>query len=322
MSGSDVESNLKSALKTRIAGDPDDAKVVFTDVTPAQLEEKMSDLGTPVSDDAIRGWLKCQRIRLRKIQKTRPGGESPDRNAQFENIASLIEQYTQAGNPFFSVDTKAKERLGCLFRKGRTWCSQPQVAFDHDFPSWAEGVLIPHGIYDPVRNCGHINLGLSRDTSEFACDSLRWYWNRIGRQCYRDADSILLLFDCGGSNAANKYLVKHDLQLLANSIGLPIRVAHYPSYCSKYNPIERRFFPHISRVCQGKLFDSLDRVVELMRLACTKSGLKTTVNVINRLYQTGREATNEIKETIRENVKFQQLLPKWNYTITPQSDNN
>ena len=317
--GSDVEENLKAQLETRTAGDPDDEDVVFTDLTPVQLEENMAACGTPVSDDVIRSWLKQQRIRLRKIQKTKAGGSLPERNAQFENIARLIDEYTSAGNPVFSVDTKAKERLGQLFREGRSWCSEAPVAFDHDFPSWAEGVLIPHGIFDPVRNRGHINLGLSHDTSEFARDSLKWYWNRIGVRSYPDADSILLLFDCGGSNSAMKYIVKWDLQLLSNSIGLPIRVAHYPSYCSKYNLIERRFFPHVSRVCTGKLFDSLERVVTLMRRASTQTGLRTTVNVIRRLYETGRNATKEIKQLLSQTVRYEDLLPRWNYTLTPKN---
>ena len=111
--------------------------------------------------------MKRHGIRLRKIQKTRAGGSSPDRDAQFQNIAALIDEYTSAGNPVLSVDTKAKEFLGSLFRKGRSWCSRAPVAFDHDFPSWADGVFIPHGIFDQVRNRGHINIGLSRDTSQF-----------------------------------------------------------------------------------------------------------------------------------------------------------
>lgn len=293
--------------------------MVFTDVTPVQLEETMAACGTPASDDVIRSWMKQQGIRLRKIQKTKAGGSSPDRDAQFQNIGQLIDEYRSAGNPVLSVDTKAKEHLGQLFRKGRSWCSQAPVAFDHDFPSWADGVLIPHGIYDPARNRGHINLGLSHDTSEFACDSLRWYWNRIGAQCYPDADSILLLFDCGGSNAANAYIVKYDLQRLADSIGLPLRIAHYPSYCSKYNLIERRFFPHVSRSCTGQLFDTLDRTVALMRNAATRTGLATTVNVIRRFYETGRNATAEIKQFLATTVRYHELLPKWNYTLAPQT---
>jgi len=305
-------------METRTAGDPDDPDMVFTDLTPTRLEQELQRLGTPAGDDTLRQWLDEQDLRLRKIGKVKAGGASPDRDAQFENIAQLIAQYEQAGNPYFSVDTKAKEFQGQLFRAGRIRCSRPFEAFDHDFPSWADGVIIPHGIFDPVRNRGHINIGLSHDTTEFACDSFQWYWNRIGRQCYPDAESILLLVDGGGSNSARKYIFKHDLQAAVNAIGVEVRVAHYPSYCSKYNPIERRFFPHVSRACTGMLFDTLPRVVELMRKAATSTGLRTTVHVIKRIYETGRNATDDIKAAIRETVRFHDLLPKWNYTISPQ----
>lgn len=295
---------------------------MFTDLTPARLEERLADLGTPACDDTIRAWMEEHELRLRKIRKTKAGGASPDRDAQFQNIAQLIAEYERDENPYFFVDTKAKEFQGELFRKGRVRCSRPFEAFDHDFPSWATGVIIPHGIYDRVRNRGHLNLGLSHDTTQFACDSLRWYWNRIGKLAYPDTQSILLLFDCGGSNAAAKYIFKHDLQAVVNAIGIEIRVAHYPSYCSKYNPIERRFFPHVTRACTGMLFDTLQRAADLMRKASTSTGLQTTVNVIRRLYETGRAASKSMIEAIRSTVKFHDLLPKWNYTLSPQPDNN
>lgn len=309
---------MKSLTETRSGGDPDDPKIVFTDLTPTRLEKELDAMGTPAGDDAIREWMDEQDLRLRKISKDKAGGLSPDRDAQFKNIAQLIDSYVQAGNPYFSIDSKAREFQGELYRAGRVRCSQAFRAFDHDFPSWAEGVIIPHGIFDPVRNRGHINIGLSHDTTKFACDSIRWYWNRIGQQCYPDANSILILVDCGGSNSAAKYIFKHDLQSVVNEIGIPIRVAHYPSYCSKYNPIERRFFPHVSRACTGMLFDTLERAVELMRKASTSTGLKTTVNVINKLYETGRNATDAIKDIVRATVKFHDLLPNWNYSFKPQ----
>lgn len=309
---------MNSLTQTRTAGDPDAPEIVFTDLTATRLEQELEALGTPANDDTIRRWMDEQNLRLRKIRKVKAGGASADRDAQFQNIARLIEQYEQAGNPYFSVDTKAKEFQGQLFRAGRVRCSQAFEAFDHDFPSWAEGVIIPHGIFDPVRNRGHINIGLSHDTTEFACDSFKWYWNRIGWQCYPEANSILLLVDCGGSNSATKYIFKHDLQAVVNAIGVEIRVAHYPSYCSKYNPIERRFFPHVTRACTGMLFDTLERAVELMRKATTSTGLRTTVNVMRRIYETGRNATDAIKETIRRTVQFHNILPKWNYTVLPQ----
>ena len=316
--GSKIESNLQSLTNIRTAGDPDDEQIVFTDLTPTRLEQELAAMQTPAGDDLIRQWMEEQGLRLRKIRKVLPGGKPADRDAQFQNIAALIGQYESAGNPYFSIDTKAKEFLGKLFRKGRVRCTKAFEAFDHDFPSWADGVIIPHGIFDPVRNRGHINIGLLRDTTEFACDSLQWYWNRIGKQCYPDADSMLLLCDGGGSNSASKYIFKHDLQAVANRIGMSIQVAHYPSYCSKYNPIERRLFPHLSRACTGMLFDTLKTVVDLMRRASTSTGLRTTVNVIRRVYETGRNASDEMKDTIRSTINFADVLPKWNYTIKPQ----
>jgi hypothetical protein len=308
--------NLKSVLEVRTAGNPDDADVLWTDLSPRQIADVVTDLGTPVSPPVVQDWLEEQQLGRHKIEKVLPGGHSPDRDAQFCRIAQLKAEYLAAGNPVFSVDTKAKEHLGQLFRKGRVWTQRAFRAFDHDFPSWATGVIIPHGIYDLLRNRGHINIGLSHDTSQFACDSFRWYWNRIGKRCYPQAKSILLLCDCGGSNSAAQYLFKQDLQHLVNDLGVEIRVAHYPSYCSKFNPIERRFFPHVGRACQGMLFDTLDTVVRLMRKASTTTGLQTTVNVIHRIYETGRKVAAGFKAAMP--ILFDDLLPKWNYVAKPQ----
>ena len=312
----ELELNLKAVLEVRTAGDPDEKDVLWTDLSPRQIADAVTDLGTPVSPPVVQDWMEEQKLSRHKIEKVLAGGQSPDRDTQFRRIAELKAEYFTAGNPVFSLDTKAKEHLGQLFRKGRVWTQQAFRAFDHDFPSWATGVIIPHGIYDLVRNCGHLNIGLSHDTSQFACDSFRWYWNRIGQRCYPGATSILLLCDCGGSNAAAQYLFKQDLQDLVNDLGIEIRVAHYPSYCSKFNPIERRFFPHVTRACQGMLFDTLETVVHLMRKASTTTGLRTTVNVIRRVYETGRKYADDFKANIP--ILFDDLLPKWNYVATPQ----
>lgn len=311
-----LEHHLTSVLEVRTAGDPDEEAVRWTDLSPRQIADAVTELGTPVSPAVVRDWLEEQGLALHKIAKILQGGASPHRDAQFQRITALKAAYLDVGNPVFSVDTKAKEHLGYLYRKGRVRTQQAFAAFDHDFPSWASGVLIPHGIYDLVRNRGHLNLGLSHDTSAFACDSFRWYWNRIGQRCYPDATSILWLCDCGGSNAATQYLFKQDLQQLVNDIGIEIRVAHYPSYCSKFNPIERRFFPHVGRACQGILFDTLDTVVRQMRKTATTTGLRATVNVIRRVYATGRKVAANFKKTMT--IVFDEVLPKWNYRVVPQ----
>lgn len=308
--------NLNSVLQVRTAGDPDDDGSLWTDLSPRQIAEVVTDLGTPVSPPVVRNWLDEMGLSLRKIEKSLEGGQSPDRDAQFQRIFELQIEYYEMGNPRFSIDTKAKEHLGQLYRQGRVRTQTPFQAFDHDFPSWADGVIIPHGIYDLTRNRGHINVGLSHDTSLFACDSFRKYWHRIGRRCYPDATSILWLCDCGGSNSASQHLFKQDLQNLVNDLGIEIRVAHFPSYCSKYNPIERRFFPHVGRACQGLLFDTLDTVVQLLRRASTTTGLKTTVSIIRKAYEIGRKVARDFTQSMT--IEFDDLLPKWNYRAIPQ----
>src|SRR5450631_736209 len=156
-----LQENLKSVLNVRTAGDPDDAGSLWTDLSPRAIAETVTDLGTPVSAGVVRDWLEAEGLALHKIEKTIAGGRSPDRNTQFERIAELKAEYRAAGNPVFSIDTKAKEHLGHLYRAGRVRTQQAFRAFDHDFPSWADGVIIPHGIYDLARNRGHLNLGLS-----------------------------------------------------------------------------------------------------------------------------------------------------------------
>lgn len=308
---------VKSILQHRAAGDPMREDVLWTDLTLVELAERLLRISIPVSPPVIKNILSDLGCGRRKIRKTRPGGTCADRNERFEHIRVLVEEFQQAGQPVLSMDTKAKERLGYLFRSGRVWCEEPQQAFDHDFPSWSDGVLIPHGIYDVTNNLGHLNLGLSHDTSAFACDSLGWFWQHIGSFRWSDAERLLLLCDAGGSNNHRHWIFKWDLQQLINRLGLPITVAHYPTYCSKFNPADRRFFPHVTRACQGVLFDSLSTAVRLMKRTKTAAGLKTTVHVIRTCYETGRHLARAARDQI--NLTRDAILPGFNYTIHPEA---
>jgi hypothetical protein len=220
----------------------------------------------------VKQLLKKHGYVTRKAQKSKAMGSHPDRNQQFENIARLKREYLESDNPIVSMDTKKKELIGNFYRAGHLLTQGVIETFDHDFPSFASGVIIPHGFYDVKRNAGHVNLGTSRDTGEFACDSIERWWEQTGRALYPRASSILLLCDGGGSNSASQYLFKEDLQRLVDRLGIEIRVAHYPPYCSKYNPIEHRLFPHVTRACQGVVFESVQSVKELMEKARTSTG--------------------------------------------------
>ena len=177
-------------------------------------------------------------------------------------------------------------------------------------------MAIPHGLYDLTHNIGYIQIGTSRDTSEFACDSIHHWWNTYGKARYPQAESILLLCDGGGSNSSRHYIFKQDLQALVNQLGIEIRIAHYPPYTSKYNPIEHRLFPHISRVCEGVIFDSVQTVQQLMAKATTRTGLQVFTTILDKTYQTGRKVAKDFKSDMK--IVFDQSLPQWNYTAKPE----
>jgi hypothetical protein len=291
-------------------------KVLWTNLKPWQIRDLLKEKqGVSVSLNVVRQLLKKHNYRRRQAQKRETKQTVLHRNEQFENIIRLKAEYEAANNPVISMDTKKKEYLGNLYRDGHLYTLEELRTLDHDFASYAKGVIIPHGIYDLKHNCGYITLGTSKDTSEFACHSLRNWWYDQGRHLYPEATSILILCDGGGSNSSRHYIFKEDLQELADELGINIRIAHYPPYCSKYNPIEHRLFPHITRACQGVVFESVELVKELMTGATTTKGLQVTVRIVERLFETGRKAADGSKETMQ--IVFDKLLPHWNYTAVP-----
>lgn len=205
-----------------------------------------------------------------------------------DHFRHILAEFT-TGDPVISIDTKKKELIGNFARQGYTHTQAPVDVLDHDFPSAGKGKLIPHGIYDRVRNEGYVHLNTSHDTSEFCCDSIALGWELHGHRHDPDARRLLLLCDGGGRNAANRHVFKEDVQALADRQGLEIRVAHYPPYCSKHNPIEHRLFPHLTRACQGVVFHTVAIAEQFMETAKTSQGLKVTVDILTGVYETGRK---------------------------------
>ena len=315
--GPSLDEKFLEVLCNHTAGDPMDEKVRWTNLTLGEIVAALrEDHHIRVSQWVVRKLLKKHGYRRRKAQKrTTMKGEIKHRNAQFENIEKLKSDYEAAGNPIFSMDTKKKENLGNFYRDGKLYTLEELKTYDHDYNSFAEGVIIPHSLYDMQRNVGYIQLGNSHDTSEFACDSFRHWWYNYGCLHYPNATSILVLCDGGGSNSSRQYLFKYDLQCLADEIGIEIRIAHYPPYCSKYNPIEHRLFPHVTRACQGVIFTSIELVKELMENTHTSTGLKAFVHIIDKAYETGRKVVADFKENMR--IVFDGFLPAWNYRAIP-----
>ena len=293
------------------------AGVLWTNLSLRELSRRLLELGTPASRRVIRRLLRQFKLGRRTARKKKTMGHHPDRNAQFENIARLRHEYQDAGDPVISIDTKKKELLGNFHRPGQTFTAQTVETFDHDFSSAGQGKLIPHGIYDLANQHAHINLNTSHDTGELCCDSVALWWEQHGRAAYPKTKRLLILCDGGGSNSATQYLFKEDLERLANRLGLELRVAHYPPYCSKHNPIEHRVFPHVTRACQGVIFHTLDSAQQFIARANTTTGLRVTVGLLEKVYATGRKYADNFKESMT--ILFDDHLPKWNYRAIPES---
>ena len=291
--------------------------VLWTNLSLRELSRRLIEMGTPASRRTIRRLLRKLKIGRRTARKKKTMGHHPDRNAQFENIAKLRQEYQDAGDPVISVDTKKKELLGNFHRAGQTYTEQTVETFDHDFPSAGQGKLIPHGIYDLTRGQASIHLNTSHDTGELCCDSIALWWQEHGRAAYPEAKRLLILCDGGGSNSATHYLFKEDLQGLADRLGLELRVAHYPPYCSKHNPIEHRVFPHITRACKGVIFHTVEIAKQFIERAKTRAGLRVTVSLLAKIYATGRKYAEGFKSAMK--ILFDDHLPKWNYRALPQT---
>ena len=289
--------------------------VLWTNLSRREISRRLREMGTPASRHVVRKLLKRSGMGQRTARKKKSMGAHPDRNAQFEKIAKLKTQYLANSEPVISIDTKKKELIGNFSRDGHTLTQAPVDTLDHDFPSASDGKLIPHGLYDLARNEGYMHLNTSSDTSEFCYDSVAHWWTQHGVKHYPRAQRLLLLCDGGGSNASNRHVFKEALQKLADRLGLDIRIAHYPPYCSKHNPIEHRLFAHVTRACQGVVFHTAAIAQKFIAKTKTTTGLKVTVDILTGVYITGKKVGTDFLENMR--IVFDEDMPRWNYRAIP-----
>jgi len=306
---------FEDLVESRIAGSPMNEKVRWTNLKDTEIAGLFEKKGFPISRFMVQRLTALKGFVKRKMKKTKTAKEVENRDEQFEKITELKADYLSRGLPVLSVDTKKKEFIGQFYRAGKSYCQEAVEVFDHSWTSLAEGRIVPHGIYDLKLNKGYVSLGKSRDTSEFLCDNLKYHWQNNIQKEYPQAGEMLLLMDGGGSNSALHYIVKEDLQKLANDLKMKITVAHYPPYCSKYNPIEHRLFPHLQRSWEGVVFTDYEIVKERAEKTSTEKGLKVVAWINGKLYQSGRKYSDNFKETMT--IVFDEVLPKWNYQIQP-----
>ena len=255
---------------------------------------------------------------LQALQKIREGSAHPDRDVQFHYINGQCQAFQRRGQPVISVDSKKKELVGDFKNGGREWHrkGEPEGVRTHDFEDKQLGKATPHGVYDLGRNQGWVSVGIDHDTAEFAVDSIRHWWKRMGQPAYPEAEALLITADAGGSNHYRARLWKYQLQKLADETGLTIWVCHFPPGTSKWNKIEHRMFCHITANWRGRPLESLEVIVNLIANTQTCKGLTIQAALNINSYPKGIKVSDA--EMSRLNITPADFHGEWNYSISPR----
>lgn len=314
-----IEAVLEKILADEVAGDPMGGKR-WVRSSLNHLSRMIKAHGYHASSHVVARLLRklgySPKANERKQGQSRPN--CPERDDQFRYIAAQRANFAATGWPVISVDTKKKELIGNFRNKGKTWCKKADEVDEHDFPSAAECRAVPFGIYDMLRNKGHVYVGVSNDTPEFAVASIAKWWEWEGRSAYPQAYRLLILADGGGSNGCRARAWKCNLQeLVSNKFGLTLTVCHYPTGCSKWNPVEHRMFSYISINWAGKPLRSLEIMLGYIRGTRTETGLEVEAFLDEGFYK--KSVPYSHKDIDGLSLEAHDLCPQWNYTIRPQS---
>ena len=300
------------------AGDPMTG-LKWTRKTTDKVSRELKRAGIVVGARTVARLLTDLDYRLRVNHKKLSRGSAArrsERNRQFGYIQALRQSFLERGDPVISVDTKKKEMVGLFKNPGAAWGKTATPVLDHDFRSDAKAMTVPYGVLDLGANRGHMFVGTSHDTSQYAVSAVTRWWKVDGQPRYPHANRLLILADNGGSNGSRRRGWKYELHhKLCNPHDLEVTVCHYPSGASKWNPIEHLLFSQVSKNWAGEPLVNLETMLNFMRTTRTEKGLRVRATLVNGNYPTGIKVAAEAMASV--NIIPHDVLPAWNYTIAP-----
>lgn len=307
---------LESLVEPTTRGHPE-SPLRWTCKSTRQLSDVLQSKGYRIGRQKVSELLAELGYSLQANRKIREGTEHPDRDAQFRYIYTLVKDFQSSKQPVISVDTKKKELVGDFKNGGREWQpkGRPDPVRVHDFADKILGKVNPYGVYDQTANIGWVNVGTDHDTAAFAVESIRRWWNRMGKQTYPEAKRLLITADGGGSNGYRVRLWKTELQRFATEQRLEVSVSHFPPGTSKWNKIEHRMFSHISMNWRGKPLTSHEVIVNLIANTTTAKGLEIQAELDTGSYPKGVKVTDS--ELHNVNLIVDEFHGDWNYSIMP-----
>ena len=308
---------IENIVSPHTMGDPMNP-LIWTSKSIRKITAELFALGYNVCHEVVRQCLIELGYSLQANKKTKEGGDSPDRDAQFEHINKTAKEFEKENDPVISVDCKKKELIGEYKNNGQEWSQvrNPTEVNVYDFIDKTNGKASPYGIYDIQNNRGWINVGISSDTASFAVSTIRDWWEQEGKIWYPTANRLYINADGGGSNGSRNHLWKAELQQFSNISGLDIWVSHFPPGTSKWNKIEHRLFSYISKNWRAKPLTSLLVIINLIGATTTTAGLVVKANLDQNIYPTGIKVSEHEKQNL--NIERNDFHGEWNYKILPK----
>ena len=310
-------SDIKDLIESSTRGDPE-APLLWCSKSTRHIADEINKDSTRISHTSVAKILDTLGYSLQSNRKVLEGSNHIDRDAQFNFINEKVKLFQANNNPVISVDTKKKENIGEFKNSGQEYHikgAAPKVNV-YDFIDKTKGKAAPYGVYDISKNTGWVSVGISSDTAEFAVNSIRCWWNEMGKTVYQNSAELYINADGGGSNGSRVRLWKIELQKLATEIDKIINVSHFPPGTSKWNKIEHKMFCFISKNWRGRPLMDSATIVQLIANTTNKNGLKIMAKLDDKTYQKAIQITDTELEKI--NLEKDEFHGEWNYKILPQ----
>ena len=311
---------LLALVEDSSRGDPE-TPLLWTTKSAKNLAGELTGQGHRCSPQTAWRLLHGQGFSTQANAKVTEGRRHPDRDAQFRYIAAQAREHLAAGQPVISVDAKKKEEVGEYAQAGREWRPKgdPVKVRDHSFADDGQGGhAIPYGVYDVAANTGFVNVGTDHNTAALAVESIRRWWNLIGKDAYPAAGRLLICCDAGGSNGWRNRAWKAGIAALAQETGLQITCCHFPPGTSKWNKIEHRLFSQITLNWRGRPLTSHDVIINTIAATTTATGLTVTAVLDEASYPTGTQISDEQMTDLETRALTRHRFHgDWNYTLLP-----
>ena len=313
----DLLTALEQLVEPVTRGDPE-SPLRWTCKSVRNIADSLKKEGYDVSHQTVASILHSFEYSLQGNKKTKEGEDHPDRDKQFKYINKIVKKFLRENSPVISVDTKKKELVGSYKNAGKEWevKGAPIKVNGHDFPDPNVPKAVPYGVYDIGNNTGWVNVGINADTAEFAVNSIKYWWETIGKKRYSKSNSLLICADAGGSNGYRSHLWKKELQEFCDAEKIKISVCHFPPGTSKWNKIEHRLFSFISMNWRGEPLLTYQTIISLISSTKTKTGLTVKARLDKKIYKKGIKVSKDEMNLL--NIVGDKFHGEWNYSVKPR----